>query len=60
MVPNSVIEKFQSLLLDDDQFNEAVMRVALEVAQSYLAPGDTLDEEGYSLAYDLAGKVGLN
>ena len=32
----SMIDSFHSLLMDDDQFNEAMQRVALKVAEDHL------------------------
>ena len=60
MVPNAALDKFHSLLVDDDQFNEAVMKVALEVAQYYAGPGATLDDDDYKLAMDLCNKVSVS
>jgi len=59
MVPNAALDKFHSLLMDDDQFNEAMMRVALQVAQSYNAPGQPLDEQDMKLAMDLCTRVSV-
>ena len=59
MIPNHAIDSFHSLLMDDDQFNEAMMRVALQVAESYLAPGETLDEDGYDLAMELCCRISV-
>lgn len=59
MIPNSAIDKFHSLLMDDDQFNEAMMRVALQVAQSYNAPGQPLDDQDLQLAMDLCTRVSV-
>ena len=59
LIPNSALDSFHSLLMDDDQFNEAMMRVALQVAESYLAPGEELDEEGYDLAMELCCRVSV-
>ena len=58
-VPNAAIDRFHSLLMDDDLFNEAMMRVALQVAESYLGPGEDLDEEGMQLAMDLCCRVSV-
>lgn len=59
MVPNTVIDKFHSLLMDDDMFNEAVMRVALEVVQSY-APGEALTDKDYDLANELCCRLSVS
>ena len=59
-VPHSAIDKFHSLLMDDDQFNEAMMRVALDVARYYAGPGATLTEEDYDLAMDLCTRVSVS
>ena len=60
MIPHSAIDKFHSQLMDDDQFNEAMMRVALQVAQSYLGPGEDLDEDLYDLAMTLCCRVSVS
>ena len=59
MIPNAAIDKFHSLLMDDDEFNEAMMRVALQVAQSYHGPGEEMDEESYQLAMQLCCRVSV-
>jgi len=46
--------------MDDDEFNEAMMRVALKVAQSYAGPGVALSEEDYQLAMDLCSRVSVS
>ena len=56
----SVIDKFHSELMDDDIFNEAVMRVALRVAQYYAGPGEKLTADDLRLAEDLASRVGVS
>jgi len=60
MIPHHAIDSFHSLLMDDDQFNEAMMRVALEVAQSYLGPGEEMEEDLYDLAMELCTRVGVS
>ena len=59
MIPHAAIDKFHSLLMDDDQFMEAAMRVALKVAQSY-NPGQPLDQEDYDLAYELVERLSVS
>ena len=59
LIPHSVMDSFHSMLMDDDQFNEAMMRVALQVAQSY-HPGEPLDDEDYELAYELCTRVSVS
>ena len=59
-VPFASIDKFHSMLMDDDEFNEAVMRVALRVAQYYAGPGAKLTDEDYQFAYELCSKVGVS
>ena len=59
-VPASALDSFHSLLMDDDEFNEACMRVALQVAESYLQrPGGGVYDEDqlYDLAMELCTKV---
>ena len=60
-VPASAIDSFHSLLMDDDQFNEAMMRVALDVAQTYCdnAPCETDEEDVYDLAMQLCCRVSV-
>jgi hypothetical protein len=58
-VPHAAIDKFHSLLVDDDAFNEACMRVALKVAQSY-NPGQPLEQEDYDLAYELVERLSVS
>ena len=58
MVPNSVLDTFHSLLMDDDEFNEAVMRVALQVVQSY-SPGEPLTDKDYDLANELVCRLSV-
>ena len=59
-VPASVIDSFHSLLMDDDEFNEAMMRVALQVSEHYhQRPGGGCYEEDnvYDLAMELCTRV---
>lgn len=58
MVSHTVLDKFHSLLMDDDNFNEAMMRVALQTVQ-YYAGSDKLTEDDMQLAMDLCSKVTL-
>ena len=60
-VPASAIDSFHSILMDDDQFNEAMMRVALEVAQRCCddAPCETDEEDVYDLAMQLCCRVSV-
>ena len=53
MIPNAVKAKFQDLLEDNDQYNEALMRVALETVQYYAGPGVPLEDKDYHLAMSL-------
>ena len=57
-VPFSVLDTFHSLLMDDDQFNEAMMRVALQTAHLY-NPGEALDEQDYDLAMELCTRISV-
>ena len=59
MIPHAAIDKFHSLLMDDDQFNEAMMRCALEVAAYYQGDGEAPDEESLQLAMDLCTRVSV-
>ena len=58
-VPNHALDTFHALLMDDDQFQKAMMRVALQVAQSYLGAGQPLDVEDYDLAMELCTRVSV-
>ena len=57
-VPFAVLDTFHSLLMDDDQFQEALMRVALQVVQSY-DPGQPLTDKDYDLANELVCRVSV-
>ena len=58
-VPYAAIDKFHSLLMDDDCFNEAMMRVAMDVARYYQGGSDPLDEDSMQLAMDLCTRVSV-
>ena len=60
-VPASAIDSFHSILMDDDQFNEAAMRVALQVAQECCdnAPCETDEEDVYDLAMKLVCHISI-
>ena len=61
-VPASVIDSFHSYLMDDDNFNEAMMRVALQVSTEYhQRPGGGVydEEELYDLAMELCTRVSV-
>ena len=61
-VPASVIDTFHSYLMDDDNFNEAMMRVALQVSTEYhQRPGGGCYEEDnlYDLAMQLCCRVSV-
>ena len=59
MLPYKALDSFHSMLMDDDNFNEALMRVALEVVKSYYAPGEKLDETAYDMAGELCCRVSV-
>ena len=54
-ISSSVIDSFHSYLMDDDQFNEAMMRVALQIAEEHTAD----EEDQYELAMDLCCRVSV-
>lgn len=58
-VPYAAIDKFHSELMDDDIFNEAVMRVALRVAEYYQGDGKPLDDDSMRLAMDLVTRISV-
>ncbi len=61
-VPASVVDTFHSYLMEDDGFNEAMMRVALEVAEGHFTRpgGGVYDQEDlYDLAMDLCTRVSV-
>jgi hypothetical protein len=51
------IDQLHSALMDDDMFNEAVMRVALQIAEANCPEGD--EEEVMDLAMSLAIRVSV-
>ena len=66
-VPASTIDSFHSLLMDDDEFNEALQRVALRVAEDRLEAlrlndpqSNAYDEQdAYDLAMELCCRVSV-
>ena len=54
-VPASVVDSFHSYLMDDDQFNEAMMRVAIQVAEQQGLTG----EDVYDLANELCCRISV-
>ena len=56
-VPHAAVERFHSLLMEDDEFNEAMMRCAMDVARYYQGGTDALDEDSMQLAMDLCTRV---
>ncbi len=57
-VPYAVVDRFHSILMDDDNFKEAVMRAAEETVR-YYAGGEALTEADYELAQDLFTRVSV-
>lgn len=59
--PHHVVDSFHSHLMDDDNFNEAMMSVALQVAEEFCRqqPCETDDEDVYELAMDLCTRVSI-
>ena len=55
-IPYHVIDSLHSILMDDDQFQEALMRVALEVASGVT---DNLEEQ-MELAMELCNRVSVS
>ena len=60
MMPAAALDKFHSLLMEDDDFSEAMHRVALQVAQYYAGPGAKLDDQDYQFAMELVCRVGVS
>jgi len=58
-VPYSTIDTFHSILMDDDQFNEAAMRVAMQAATDTLLDKDHDDEDLYDLAMELVTYISV-
>ena len=58
-VPASALDKFHSLLMDDDNFNEAMMRCAMEVAAYYQGDDQPLDDQSMDLAMELCTHVSV-
>ena len=59
MVPNAALDKFHSLLMEDDDFNDAVMKVALKVASYYDGPGAPVNDDTLALANELFSRVSV-
>ena len=55
-IPYHVIDSLHSILMDDDQFQEALMRVALEVSSGVT---DNLEEQ-MELAMELCNRVSVS
>ena len=55
-VPYHVVDSLHSILMDDDQFQEALMRVALEVASGVT---DNTQEQ-LDLAMELCNRVSVS
>jgi len=55
-IPYHVIDSLHSILMDDDQFQEALMRVALEVSSGVT---DNLEEQ-MELAMELCTRVSVS
>ena len=55
-VPYHVVDSLHSILMDDDQFQEALMRVALEVSSGVT---DNLEEQ-MELAMELCNRVSVS
>ena len=60
-VTASLVDSFHSLLMDDEEFNEALQRVALEVAEASLAeqPFEHDEDDAYDLAMELVCRVSV-
>ncbi len=56
MAPDYVIDQFHAALMDDDQFNEACMRVALKAAAEHFVQ----EEDQYDLAAELCMRVSVS
>ena len=61
-IVNHVVDSFHSYLMDDDQFNEAMMSVALRTAREYCdeAPCETTEEDVLELAMELCTRISVN
>lgn len=53
MVPSSLVDTFRSMVMDDDMFNEAMIRCASDVVRDYLPE----DEQNFDKIYDLANEL---
>ena len=66
-IPAHAMDSFHSMLMDDDQFNEAMMRVALQVSESCMEAARLNDpqsgaydeEDLYDLAMELCTRVSV-
>ena len=52
MIPHSVIDSFHSILMDDDEFNEAVMRVAVDLSKDRLEALRLNDPQSGAYSWD--------
>jgi hypothetical protein len=61
-ISDSIIDQLHSSLLDDDQFNEAIQRISIQIAEEVCAsqPCETDDEDVYDLAMELCSRIGVS
>ena len=58
-IPFSTLDTFHSQLMEDEQFLDAMMSVALKVAEDN-TPGDTDEDDIYDIALELVNRVSVS
>ena len=60
-ISTSLIDQLHSALMDDDQFQEALQRITLQMAEEFCAdqPCETDEEDVMELAVDLYNRVSV-
>ena len=60
-ISDNLIEQLHSTLMEDDQFQEALQRITLQMAEEFCAgqPCETDSEDVFELAVDLYNRVSV-
>jgi len=61
IINTALIDQLHSTLMDDDQFQEALQRITLQIAEEFCAdqPCETDEEDVMELAVDLYNRVSV-
>jgi len=61
IIDSTLIDQLHSTLMDDDQFQEALQRITLQIAEKFCAdqPCETDEEDVYELAVNLYNRVSI-